>query len=103
MYSIDITNEEGTVWGYIQYDKDTKELYIEFPDAKLKELVKKHLTDAREYYIVQSNGIDDDHTIKTVAPSSNFMNLRAALCELRTYTNVIPIWATEKGVSKEGP
>ncbi len=88
--------------GWIQYDSEKKKVTVEHPDAKIKGAVTRYLSSPREYWIPESDRIDD-YRKETKLPSASTMYMELALNTLHSATGAEVVWDTQEEVLNPEP
>lgn len=86
--------------GFVDYNHETKELTVEFPDNKIKKEIVKYLTTERMFLIPESETIDD-YREDNVKPTKELYYMEMALCTMYTTIDVFPVFETLTGGTAE--
>jgi len=88
----------GNKTGLVEYDDETKLVSVSFPDRTIKSSVVSYLTTPQDFWIPESNRIDDYRVDKNKVPTENLTYLKLALCTLNTNTGVWVDWKTKQEI-----
>jgi hypothetical protein len=94
--------ESGGKKGWIQYDSEKKKATVEHPDANIREAVKRYLSSPREFWIPESDRIDD-YRKETKRPTESTTHMTLALSGGFYETGAEVLWNSKENVpSPEG-
>lgn len=77
--------------GYVQYNEDTKDIQVVFPNDTIGSEIDTYLNTKRIYRIPESQKIDDFRE-ELAYPSDGMMYFELAMCELWANTDVYVHW-----------
>ena len=89
-----ITHATGVGW--VNYDSDTKELYVDFPDENTKIIIENFLTKKRKFIIPIAHDYEDQTREDFVEPTESQMYLELALCTMHANIDVWVNWQKSK-------
>lgn len=87
--------ESGGKKGWIQYDAEKRKVTVEHPDESVRKAVTRYLSSPREYWIPESDRIDD-YRKETKRPTESTMHMDLALSGGFYVTGAQVLWDKRK-------